>query len=88
MTYSNDEITAWYDLAGAIVERAAYDLANAFQQVRRYSNKPRSAAYLYWVKVRNDCMLFFRSQWYATLCDVPGEYVIEKIREESRFRKW
>lgn len=87
LTFSNDETNGWFDLAGAICEAAAHDLMIAFIKTRKYAHKPRSAEYRYWQQLKIDCVLFFRSSYYATLCDVPGEFVISKIREESRFRK-
>lgn len=87
MTYSVDDTKCWYDLAGAICERAAEDLSVAFMKINKYRHKPRSAEYRYWQQIKIDCLLFFRSSYYATLCDVDGEFVIAKIREESRFRK-
>ena len=78
---------AWQNLAGAICAQAAEDLMTAYRKLRYYRKNPRSAVYGYYAKIKIDCELFFRSQWYATLCDVDGEYVIEHIREESRYRK-
>ena len=68
---------AYYDLANAIVEQAAIDYRNALNGVsydRRYS--PES--------VIKETEKFFRSEWYRTLTNVDGEYLIANLKKEHK----
>lgn len=38
---------------------------------------------LWWYLNGDDALRFLRSDWYKTLTDIDGEYVIKKLREET-----
>ncbi len=64
------------DLAIGIIVMAAKDYRLALRQLKR---NPRNRAALEMVR---DCELFFQSEYYETLTNVNGGYLIRKLREE------
>lgn len=64
------------DLAIGIVVMAAKDYRLALRQLKR---NPKNRAALEMVR---DCEQFFRSEYYETLTNVDGGYLIRKLREE------
>ena len=66
----------WQSLANAIVISAAKDYRAALRRLRR---NPKSKAAISEI---TDLERFFRSEWYAALTNVPGELLIQKLKEE------
>ena len=64
------------DLAIGIIVMAAKDYRLALRQLKR---NPHNRAALEMVR---DCEKFFRSEYYETLTNVDGGYLIRKLREE------
>ena len=64
------------DLAIGIIVMAAKDYRLALRQLKR---NPKNRAALEMVR---DCEQFFRSEYYETLTNVDGGYLIQKLREE------
>ena len=64
-----DTETAYENLANAIVEQAVKD----YRAAKRTGNSGRIAS------IRR----FFRSDWFRTLTDVDGEYLIRKLDKEA-----
>ncbi len=66
----------WQSLANAIVISAAKDYRVALRRLRR---NPKSKTAISEIA---DLERFFRSEWYAALTNVPGELLIQKLKEE------
>lgn len=66
----------WQSLANAIVISAAKDYRAALRRLRR---NPKSKMAISEI---TDLERFFRSEWYAALTNVPGELLIQKLKEE------
>ena len=64
------------DLAIGIIVMAAKDYRLALRQLKR---NPKNRAAL---EMARDCEQFFRSEYYETLTNVDGGYLIRKLREE------
>jgi hypothetical protein len=64
-----DTETAYENLANAIVEQAVKD----YRAAKRTGNSGRIAS------IRR----FFRSDWFGTLTDIDGEYLIRKLDKEA-----
>ena len=66
----------WHSLANAIVIQAAKDYRVALRRLRRNPNNKSALSEIV------DLERFFRSEWYAALTNVPGELLIQKLKEE------
>ena len=66
----------WHSLANAIVIQAAKDYRVALRRLRRNPNNKSALSEIV------DPERFFRSEWYAALTNVPGELLIQKLKEE------
>ena len=66
----------WHSLANAIVIQAAKDYRVALCRLRRNPNNKSALSEIV------DLERFFRSEWYAALTNVPGELLIQKLKEE------
>lgn len=66
----------WQSLANAIVISAAKDYRADLRRLRR-NPKSKTA-----ISEITDLERFFRSEWYAALTNVPGELLIQKLKEE------
>lgn len=66
----------WHSLANAIVIQAAKDYRVALRRLRRKPNNKSALSEIV------DLERFFRSEWYAALTNVPGELLIQKLKEE------
>ena len=77
----NNEIhEAGYDaLAIGIIKQAAKDYRKYLRAEKRHPEEE------YVVAHRKELEVFFRSEWYKMLSDVPGKYVIDRIRKEVGF---
>ena len=65
------------ELANAIILQACKDYKSAYRRyLRRYGNPDRLDPDL------AELEHFFRSDWYKTLTDVDGEYLMKRMREE------
>lgn len=75
-----DDGTGYYALAAAIVRQAVDDYRAADRMERgeiTYCEGLHSPRY-----VKDGIVKFFRSQWYGTLCDIPAERIIRRLRNE------
>lgn len=66
---------AYHDIANAIITQAVDDYRNALMGVSYEQNVPPEY-------VRQRLERFFRSEWYRTLTNVDGEYLIERLNKE------
>lgn len=67
---------AYQELYNAIILQAVADYRNALAGDSYCSKSPED--------VVGECERFFRSEYFALLTKVPGEYLIEKIRKEVK----
>jgi hypothetical protein len=90
----------WDGLAKAIVMQATIDYETSLRRLRvlRYRDKAGRREsnrahldrirenFLYNEQQRHktDCEWFFRSRWYAALCDINGEQVMAQVRENAK----
>lgn len=70
------ETELYQELYNAIVLQAVTDYRNALAGNSYCSDCPED--------VVRECESFFRSEYFALLTKVPGEYLIEKIRKEVK----
>lgn len=76
------------NLANAIIETAVDDYRKALLKIKmRYAAawnlvSPYRLSRLNEVIICLDIEDFFRSEWYYTLTDIDGDYLIEKLRDE------
>lgn len=69
--------SAYRKLAEAIIVKAAEDYFNALNGISYLTNKKKDSEW-----VIKECEKFFHSQWYRTLTDVDGDFLIEQIKRE------
>ena len=76
------------NLANAIIETAVDDYRKALRKIKmRYAAawnlvSPYRLSRLNEVIICLDIEDFFRSEWYYTLTDIDGDFLIEKLRDE------
>lgn len=76
-----DEREALENLANAIIIMACNDFMKAYRTYRKVrSDHARIAAW----SMMDDCIRFFRSQWFGTLTDINPEDLIQRLREERK----
>jgi len=61
-------IEPYQELANAIIIQAAKD----YRKALKYDD----------IKMKRDCVRFFRSKWFKTLTELDGEILIEKLKSE------
>jgi len=71
-------------LVEAILKCAAEDYRSALKSLKSgvcYRDVSKGkAGQPEWIK--DDCEIFFRSEWFKSLCDLDGEEVIKRLRKE------
>lgn len=79
MSYKND-LDPYEALANGIIIQAVKDYRWACKRLKnpRCRNTKRQEAEL----MKDDCLRFFRSQWFGALTEVEPEYLIRKLDEE------
>ena len=87
--YMDDPLQANYEnLANAIIETAVDDYRKALRRIKMHYSLALNLVSPYSLLRLNDVIIcldvedFFRSEWYYTLTDVDGDYLIAKLREE------
>lgn len=76
------------NLANAIIETAVDDYRKAIRRIKMHYSAAWNLVSPYRLSRLNDVIIcldvedFFRSEWYYTLTDVDGDYLIEKLRDE------
>ena len=73
-------MTAYQELACAIVEKAISDYRKALRQY-----KANKEAFELSAKAVDELESFFKSKWFDTLCNVDGLFIIDKICEQELF---
>ena len=66
---------AYPNLANAIILHAVKDWRKAQRIMKRH---PKSESAKFMIK---DCEDFFRSDWFMTLTDADGEFILKKLKE-------
>lgn len=65
-------------LANAIIKKAVDDYRVAVKHLKKGRNR-------IWAEhTKEECMRFFRSEWFKVLTDVDPEYLIAKLMEEEQ----
>lgn len=92
MNYNDIPIENYRNLAGAIVASAGTDYRNACQNLvglysmikgaRRRSRKLAAKVSTNLAEVYH-AQQFFRSEGYAILCDIDGDYVIDAVMKDT-----
>ena len=70
----------YYGLANAIIIKAIKDYRSAIKRVKKNKNDSRAISRI------NEVRRFFRSQYFQSLCDYDGEYIIEKVEKEMGYK--
>lgn len=76
------------NLSNAIIETAVEDYRKALRRIKIHYSSALDLVSAYRMGRLNDVITcldvedFFRSEWYYTLTDVDGDYLIKKLREE------
>lgn len=78
-TYSNSDW--WVILTNAIVQQAATDYLNAKKVLKKDRNDKNAK------KVLNECLEFFRSEWFADLTNAEPEAIITYLNRKSDRKK-
>lgn len=73
---AKDNLDGYERLANAIIQLAAQDYMRALRSLKRNPNS-RTAR-----QIADDNERFFRSDWYATLTSVDGDYLIRRMKEK------
>ena len=69
---------SYHDLIHAIIKQAVKDYREALKQNKKYPEK-----YQYKIII-SDIEVFFRSDYFKSLTDVSGEWLIETLRGELK----
>lgn len=81
--YGESADTGWYALAAAIVQQAVEDYRTAekmLANVPTFEREGDRRAYIYRLeKEKHEIVAFFKSQWYATLCDIDPDLILRKL---------
>ncbi|MBQ6152069.1 MAG: hypothetical protein IJJ03_10545 [Mogibacterium sp.] len=64
-------------LRNAIVIQAAKDYRKALRALKRNPNSISQE------RVKTECELFLRSDWYKSICNVNGEMILRELQEEA-----
>jgi hypothetical protein len=76
------------NLANAIIETAVDDYRKALRRIKIHYSSALNLVSSFRMARLNDVIIcldvedFFRSEWYYTLTDIDGDYLIKKLREE------
>ena len=82
-TYHHEEEVGIEALAAAIVRQAVMDYKYADEITKgtksvspaTYANRFSTRA----EQTKRECVKFFKSQWYGTLCDIPAEKILRRL---------
>lgn len=74
----NDGLDPYQALANGIIIQAAKDYRWACKKLKNPRCHKRREAEM----MKDDCLRFFRSQWFGELTEVEPEYLIRKLNEE------
>ena len=68
----------WYALAAAIVKQAVDEYRDC-ERLIKGEIKKSNITYVDPVCRQNEIVMFFRSQWYSTLCDIDPQRILDKL---------
>lgn len=72
----SNNINPYDNLANAIIVQAAKDYKDAVKKLKRGRKNSEAE------RIRNECLRFFRSEWFNTLTEIDPEFLISKLNEE------
>ncbi len=75
---SRTELTPYEGLANAIILQAVKDYREAVKKLSRGRRNQNAQIQ------KDECLRFFRSQWFQSLTQVDAEFLIRKLDEEVR----
>lgn len=78
MKDTNRELDPNEMLANGIIIQAARDYKSASRRLEKTSCRNRAEA----ERMKNECLIFFRSQWFSELTEIDPEYLIQKLDKE------
>lgn len=72
------------ELKFEIVRRACIDYETSLRYLRKHSDKKgwQGRKTQEMIKLRDDCIRFFQSQYFSLLCDLDGEEIMKAIRKK------
>lgn len=73
----NNNLNPYDELANAIVLQAAKDYRDANKKLSKGRRNQEAE------RVKNDCLRFFRSQWFSVLTEIDVEFLIRRLDEEA-----
>ena len=81
-----EQDSGWSALAAAIVKQAVDDYRFAEERLQNpptFSREGDRQSYIWrWKKEQYKIVKFFRSKWYATLCDIDPHLILRKLGAE------
>lgn len=81
--YGESAETGYNALIVAIIKQAVDDYKDACEKLKladRIEHPAAKASYIqHYENVKDEVVKFFRSQWYATLCDIPCETILKHL---------
>ena len=70
------------DLRFAIVRKACEDYEASLSYLRKPSWQKKKDKEMEMIRLRDDCIRFFRNEYFALLYDLEGEEVMQMIRKK------
>lgn len=72
----NNNLDPYDELANAIVLQATKDYRDANKKLAKGRRNQEAE------RVKNECLRFFRSQWFSVLTEIDAEFLIRRLDEE------
>lgn len=72
----NNSLDPYDELANAIVLQATKDYRDANKKLAKGRRNQEAE------RVKNECLRFFRSQWFSVLTEIDAEFLIRRLDEE------
>lgn len=72
----NNNLDPYDELANAIVLQATKDYRDANKKLEKGRRNQEAE------RVKNECLRFFRSQWFSVLTEIDAEFLIRRLDEE------
>lgn len=73
----NNNLDPYEEVANAIVLQATKDYRDANKKLSKGRRNQEVE------RVKNECLRFFRSQWFSVLTEIDAEFLIRRLDEEA-----
>lgn len=73
----NNNLDTYEEVANAIVLQATKDYRDANKKLSKGRRNQEAE------RVKNECLRFFRSQWFSVLTEIDAEFLIRRLDEEA-----